>query len=218
MLYHLFDYIEKTFGTPGAGLFQFITFRAALAILTSLFISMMMGGRLIKFLLKKQVGETVRDLGLDGQKEKEGTPTMGGLIILAAIVVPTLLFAKLDNIYILLMLLVTVWMGLIGFIDDYIKVFKKDKSGLAGKFKVIGQVGVGLIIGATLYISDDVVIREQITEEQRVEMGLGLDEVYQLENTADSTYYFNVKRFSTTIPFVKNHEFDYTWLLSLDWS
>lgn len=211
MLYYLFDYIEQTFGLPGAGLFQYITFRAALAILTSLIISLLMGGRLIRFLLRKQVGETVRDLGLDGQKEKEGTPTMGGLIILAAIVIPTLLFAKLHNIYILLMLLVTVWMGAIGFLDDYIKVFKKDKRGLAGKFKIVGQVTVGLIVGATLFWSDDVVVRETITRESQEVLGIPDNQVYAVEG--EEGLFHNSKAQVTTIPFVKNHEFNYAWLL-----
>ena len=153
MLYHLFDYIESTFNFPGAGVFQFITFRAAMAVIGSLIISLVLGGRIIRLLQRLQVGETVRDLGLEGQLEKQGTPTMGGLMILAAIIIPTLLFARLDNLYIQLLLIATVWLGGIGFLDDYIKVFKKNKEGLAGKFKVIGQIGIGVIIGATLYFS-----------------------------------------------------------------
>ena len=211
MLYHLFDYIEKTYGLPGAGLFQFITFRAALTILTSLFISLLMGGRLIKFLRRQQVGETVRDLGLAGQKEKEGTPTMGGIIILSAMVIPTLLFADLTNVYIQLMLLVTVWMGFIGFLDDYIKVFKKNKAGLAGKFKIVGQVAVGLIVGATLFWSDDVVVREPITQESMEVLGIDQSEVYTVDGKEG--YFHDSKGQVTTIPFVKNHEFNYAWLL-----
>lgn len=211
MLYHLFQYIEETFHLPGAGLFQFLTFRAALAILTSLFISLLMGGRLIKYLRRKQVGETVRDLGLDGQKEKEGTPTMGGIIILSAIVIPTLLFADLTNLYIQLMLLVTVWMGAIGFLDDYIKVFKKNKAGLAGKFKIVGQVGLGLIVGLTLYLSSDVVVRKPITQEQMQDLTEEETIFYQIDGS--DHYYYDSKELTTTIPFVKGHEFDYAWLL-----
>ena len=178
MLYHLFQYLSQNFDFPGSGLFSFISFRAGMAVLTSLIITLLFGGKLISLLHRKQVGETVRDLGLKGQMEKSGTPTMGGVIILAGIIVPTLLFAKLDNIYIQLMIVATLWLGAIGFIDDYIKVFKKNKKGLAGKFKVIGQIGVGLIVGLTMYLSDD------------------------------------VSTIKTTIPFIKNNEFDYAWLLT----
>ena len=178
MLYHLFQYLSQNFDFPGSGLFSFISFRAGMAVLTSLIITLLFGGKLISLLHRKQVGETVRDLGLKGQMEKSGTPTMGGVIILAGIIVPTLLFAKLDNIYIQLMIVATVWLGAIGFIDDYIKVFKKNKKGLAGKFKVIGQIGVGFIVGLTMYLSDD------------------------------------VSTIKTTIPFIKNNEFDYAWLLT----
>ena len=160
MLYHLFEYLQEM-DVPGAGLFQYISFRAAMAIIVSLLISMVLGGRLIRLLQKLQVGESIRDLGLEGQNEKAGTPTMGGLIILTAILVPTLLFAKLNNIYTITMLIATVWLGLIGFLDDYIKVFKKNKKGLAGKFKVIGQVGVGIIVGSLLYFSDDAVVKDK---------------------------------------------------------
>jgi phospho-N-acetylmuramoyl-pentapeptide-transferase len=162
MLYYLFTYLDKHFDLPGAGLFQFITFRTTLAIIVSLIISLLMGKRLIAFLHKKQVGETIRDLGLEGQSEKKGTPTMGGLIILSAIIIPTLLFAKLTNVYIILMLITTVWMGTIGFIDDYIKVFKKNKEGLAGRFKIVGQVGLGLIIGYTMFFHPSIVVKEKI--------------------------------------------------------
>ncbi len=161
MIYHLFEYLGENFDFPGARLFSYISFRASLAMLVSLLISMAFGGRLIRMLQRLQVGESVRDLGLEGQMEKSGTPTMGGLIILAAIIVPTLLFAKLDNIYTITMLVATVWLGLIGFIDDYIKVFKKNKKGLAGKFKIIGQVGVGIIVGSMLYFSDEVTVKEK---------------------------------------------------------
>ena len=153
MLYYLFNYLQKSIDFPGAGVFQYISFRAAIAVITSLTISLLFGKSLINYLNKKQVGETVRDLGLDGQKAKQGTPTMGGLIILGSILIPTLLFSKLDNIYVILMIVTTIWLGAIGFLDDYIKVFKKDKQGLAGKFKVLGQVTLGLIIGLTMYFS-----------------------------------------------------------------
>ncbi len=152
MLYYLFDYLDSV-NFPGAGVFQYISFRAAMAVIVSLIISMLFGKRLIDYLRYKQVGETVRDLGLDGQIQKQGTPTMGGIIILAAILIPTLLFAKLQNIYIILMIISTIWLGAIGFIDDYIKVFKKNKKGLAGKFKVIGQIGIGLLVGSVLYLT-----------------------------------------------------------------
>jgi UDP-N-acetylmuramyl pentapeptide phosphotransferase/UDP-N-acetylglucosamine-1-phosphate transferase len=154
-MYYLFDYLNDL-NVPGAGLFNYISFRAAMALLTSLIVSIFIGKRVIDLLRKQQIGETVRDLGLAGQIEKTGTPTMGGLIILGAILIPTILFARLDNIYVITMLISTIWLGLIGFADDYIKVFKKNKEGLKGKFKIIGQVGVGLIIGGMLYFSDDV--------------------------------------------------------------
>jgi phospho-N-acetylmuramoyl-pentapeptide-transferase len=211
MIYHLFEYLEQ-FDFPGAGMFQYLSFRAALTIITSLVISMIFGKRIINVLRSKQIGESVRDLGLDGQKQKQGTPTMGGIIILASIIIPVLLFANLSNIYIILMLVSTVWLGLIGFLDDYIKVFKKNKEGLRGKFKVIGQVGLGLIVGLTLYLSDDVMIRERIqvtqenfneykTEEMQVDQAGGLYVVKEY------------KKPLTTIPFVKNNEFDYSWLI-----
>ena len=164
MLYHLFTYLNNRFDFPGSGLFEFISFKAALAVITSLVITLVFGGRLIRFLHQKQVGETVRDLGLDGQLEKTGTPTMGGIIILAGILVPTLLFADLSNIYIQLMLISTVLLGAIGFVDDYIKVFKKNKEGLAGKFKVFGQIAVGLIVASSLYFHQDVTIKSKVNE------------------------------------------------------
>ncbi len=210
MLYYLFDYLDKAFNVPGAGVFQYISFRAAMAVITSLVISMIFGKSLIRFLLKKQVGETVRDLGLEGQKQKQGTPTMGGLIILGSILIPTLLFAKLDNIYIIMMLVSTVWLGLIGFIDDYIKVFKKNKEGLAGKFKVLGQVTLGIFIGLTMWLSNDIVIREKLDEQTVIENKKAS------ECKTSSNDIFNpeqVKSMKTTIPFVKNNEFDYSWLL-----
>ncbi|HSH65082.1 MAG TPA: phospho-N-acetylmuramoyl-pentapeptide-transferase, partial [Bacteroidia bacterium] len=162
MFYYLFNFLDKRFDFPGAGVFQYISFRAAMALIVSLLISMVFGKRIINLLHNKQVGETVRDLGLQGQMQKKGTPTMGGLIILSAILLPTILFAKLHNVYIILLLLSTIWLGAIGFVDDYIKVFKKNKEGLAGRFKVLGQIGIGLIVGTTLYFNDEVVVREKI--------------------------------------------------------
>jgi len=211
MIYHLFEYLEQ-FDFPGAGMFQYLSFRASFSIMTSLVISMIVGKRIIDMLHRKQIGESVRDLGLHGQNEKQGTPTMGGIIILASIIIPVLLFANLTNIYIILMLVATVWMGLIGFLDDYIKVFKKNKQGLRGKFKVIGQVGLGLIVGLTLYFSDDVMIREriQITQENFNEYKteeMKVDEAGNLYIIQDH------KQPLTTIPFVKNNEFDYSWLI-----
>ena len=201
MLYYLFDFLNQTYDLPGAGVFQYITFRAAMAVITSLLISMVFGKRLIDRLHRLQVGETVRDLGLEGQQEKSGTPTMGGIIILMAIVFPTLLWAKLDNIYIILMLVSTLWMGSIGFVDDYIKVFKKDKKGLRGIFKVIGQVGLGIIVGATLYFHPEVTIKEQLPVVQ----------TEQFESANRPSYGDAVKSTKTTIPFFKDNEFDYAY-------
>jgi phospho-N-acetylmuramoyl-pentapeptide-transferase len=202
MLYHLFEYLNEL-GIPGAGVFRFITFRAAMAVIFSLLISLVFGKSLIRILQNKQVGESVRDLGLKGQNEKAGTPTMGGLIILMAILIPTLLFARLDNIYIQTLLLATVWLGLIGFLDDYIKVFKKNKEGLAGKFKIIGQVGVGLLVGSMLYFNSDVMIKEKVPVGKTVIMGKSIEQ-YDWQET---------RGLKTTIPFVKNNEFDYADLL-----
>jgi phospho-N-acetylmuramoyl-pentapeptide-transferase len=209
MLYHFFNYINQNFDFPGSGLFEFISFRAGMAVITSLVITLVFGGRLIKFLQKKQVGESIRDLGLEGQMVKAGTPTMGGVIILAGIIVPTMLFAKLDNIYIQLMLVATVWLGLIGFLDDYIKVFKKNKKGLAGKFKVIGQIGVGIIVGASMYWSESVTIKSKTYYNTEILAN-------QQESSQESKSYFweETKSLKTTIPFVKNNEFDYSWLIS----
>jgi phospho-N-acetylmuramoyl-pentapeptide-transferase len=164
MFYYLFTYLDKAFNLPGAGVFQYISFRAAAAVITSLIISLLFGKRLINLLVRRQIGETIRDLGLQGQAEKKGTPTMGGLIILSAILIPTLLFAKLDNIYVILMIFTTVWLGFIGFLDDYIKVFKKNKKGLAGKFKIFGQIILGLVIGLTMHFSESIMIREKVSE------------------------------------------------------
>ena len=170
MLYYLFNYLDE-FNFPGAGLFDYISFRAALALIASLVISILFGKKIINLLRRQQIGETVRDLGLAGQIEKSGTPTMGGLIILGAILIPTLLFAKLHNIYVITMILATVWLGLIGFLDDYIKVFKKNKEGLKGRFKVIGQIGVGLIVGCILYFSDDVIVHKRVPADYKLSDG-----------------------------------------------
>lgn len=213
MLYYLFTWLHNAFNFPGAGVFQYISFRAAMALLTSLFISMIIGKRLINFLKAKQVGESIRDLGLDGQQLKQGTPTMGGLIILSAILVPSLLFAKLHNIYIVVILASTVWLGFIGFLDDYIKVFKKDKRGLAGKFKVMGQIGLGLIVGLTMYFSKEIVIREKTNQQAYVPS----TEIFNVEGNEDRATLFSknlVKSTKTTIPFFKNNEFDYSILIS----
>jgi len=217
MLYYLFTYLDEL-GMPGAGVFDYISFRAAMAIITSLLISMVFGNRLINLLRKQQVGETVRDLGLEGQKEKEGTPTMGGLIILASILIPTLLFAKLDNIYVILMIISTVLFGLIGFVDDYIKVFKKNKAGLAGRFKIIAQVFVGAIIGAVLYFHPDVQVHENVPITANVENSVDVTEKHP--NVPEGTKYIMTKDMTTTIPFVKGNEFNYNWLIgdnSKDW-
>jgi phospho-N-acetylmuramoyl-pentapeptide-transferase len=208
MLYYLFNYLDLQFDFPGAGLFQFISFRAALALIFSLLISLVLGKRIIQFLQLKQVGEIVRDLGLHGQLSKQGTPTMGGLIILASILIPTLLFAKLTNVYIIILLISTVWLGLIGFLDDYIKVFKKNKEGLAGKFKVIGQIGIGLIVGSMLYFHPDVTIRRQLVSTHTV----APVQINGIEGR--NAKFVDAKAPVTTIPFVKNHEFNYAKPLS----
>ena len=209
MLFYLFDYLEKQFQFPGASLFGFLTFRAAIAMILSLLISVVYGKRIIKFLQTQQVGETIRDLGLEGQAEKAGTPTMGGLIIILATLIPVLLLAKLANIYIILLIVTTVWMGAIGFIDDYIKKFKNDKEGLKGRFKVLGQVGLGIIIGATLYFHQDVTMREKLPAEQQ--------KVLLVENPniePAKLFELEEKSTKTTIPFVKNNEFDYADLIT----
>lgn len=207
MLYYLFDYLDKQYQIPGAGLFEFISFRSAMAIILSLAISTIYGKKIINYLLRKQVGESVRDLGLKGQSEKAGTPTMGGLIIIISTLIPVLLFAKLDNIYVILLIVTTLWMGTIGFIDDYIKIFKKDKEGLKGIFKVAGQVGLGLIVGGTMYLHPAITVKEDATipsftteqvEASEQEVSTGVEE----------------KSTATTIPFVKNNEFDYASLIT----
>ncbi|MCK9618359.1 MAG: phospho-N-acetylmuramoyl-pentapeptide-transferase [Lentimicrobiaceae bacterium] len=213
MFYYVFTYLDKVWDFPGAGMFHYISFRAALSIITSLTISLLFGKRLINYLQRKQVGETIRNLGLEGEKNKAGTPTMGGLIILGAIVIPTLLFAKVLNIYIILILVSTLWLGMIGFLDDYIKVFKKEKKGLAGKFKILGQIGLGLIIGATLYFHEGVVIREKAKDQGYVQTTKALN----IENAKEAPGFFEkvpVKSTKTTIPFIKGHEFDYAALIS----
>ncbi|MBD3638373.1 MAG: phospho-N-acetylmuramoyl-pentapeptide-transferase [Crocinitomicaceae bacterium] len=213
MLYYLFTYLDEL-GMPGAGVFDYISFRAAMAIITSLLISMVFGNRLINLLRKQQVGESVRDLGLEGQKEKEGTPTMGGLIILASVLIPTLLFAKLDNIYVILMLVATVLFGLIGFIDDYIKVFKKNKKGLAGKFKVFGQIFVGGLVGAILYFHPDVQVHENVPESEVVANSVDVSDKHP--SVPEGTKYVVTKDMTTTIPFIKDNEFNYNWLIGDD--
>lgn len=209
MLYHLFTYLDRISDIPGLGVFQYISFRAGMAVIVSLIISMVYGKKIINFLRYKQVGETVRDLGLEGQMKKQGTPTMGGLMILASIVIPTLLFANLTNIYIQLMLLTTVWLGAIGFLDDYIKVFKKNKEGLAGKFKIAGQIGIGLIVGCALYFHPGVYTKENTSHQKQQAFNVS-NEVVQYENTY---HWEKSKELTTTIPFVKNNEFNYGWIL-----
>lgn len=216
MLTYLFNYLNEM-NFPGAGLFEYISFRAGMAMILSLIVSMVFGKRLIGLLQKQQIGETIRDLGLEGQLSKAGTPTMGGLIILAAILVPTLLFAHLTNIYVITMLIATVWLGAIGFIDDYIKVFKKNKAGLAGKFKVIGQVGVGIIVGSILYFHPDVVVHKKV--QANYELQPGEKFVTKMHVGKNDTYeakWIETDDMTTTIPFVKNNEFNYNWLVG-DW-
>ena len=219
MLYYLFSWLDTKFNFPGAGVFQYISFRASMSVITSLIIMLIFGKPFIKWLKKKQIGESVRNLGLEGQKEKEGTPTMGGLLILAAIIIPTLLFAKLDNIYILIMLGTTVWLGLIGFLDDYIKVFKKDKQGLRGKYKVIGQVVLGIAVGLLIMYHPDITIKESSTVESYVAThNVNIEDNFE---RAKSEFAKDpVKSTKTTIPFVKNHELDYAKIITWmgDWT
>ncbi len=214
MLYYLFKYLEEAYNLPGAGLFQFSTFRAAMAILFSLAISTIYGKRIILFLQRKQMGETIRDLGLEGQAEKAGTPTMGGLIIIVATLVPVLLFAKLDNIYIILLIVTTLWMGVIGFIDDYKKKMERNKDGLAGKYKVIGQVGLGIIVGTTMFFHSDITIKE----ERKIK--LGTEQIEITEGAETVQFNQEEKSLKTTIPFAKDNELDYaklvTWI-NPDW-
>ncbi len=212
MLYYLFAYLDK-FDFPGAGMFQYISFRSAITVITSLIISMIFGKRIINFLRKQQIGEEIRDLGLEGQMSKKGTPTMGGVIILGSIIIPTLLFADILNIYVILMLITTFWLGSIGFLDDYIKTFKKNKEGLAGKFKIVGQVGLGLIVGLTLYLSDDVVIRENVVAPKNATVNQIVQGDDQTNDQTESLAQ-DIKSTKTTIPFFKNNEFDYEYLVS----
>ena len=206
MLYNLFEYQHETYNLSGSGVFQYISFRAAMALITSLIVSLLFGGRIINLIRKKQIGEQVRELGLKGEKAKKGTPTMGGLIILSAIIIPTLLFAQLDNIYVIILLVSTIWLGTIGFLDDYIKVYKKDKEGLAGRFKILGQVGIGIIVGLVMVFHSDIVIKEKV----------------QLSKESNSTEILSMNNSSseaspsskTTIPFFKDNEFDYKTLTS----
>lgn len=212
MFYYLFEYLDSL-NIPGAGVFEYISSRSAAAVITSLLISLILGKKIIKFLQRRQAGEVVRELGLDEQYKKEGTPSMGGLIILASIIIPTLLFARLDNIYVILMLVTTFWLGLIGFVDDYIKIFRKNKKGLAGKFKIAGQVILGLIVGLTLLFSEQAVVREVY----------GLSDIEEIQSSdflqtglrvqSDRLVTKDTKSTITTIPFVKNNEFDYSWLV-----
>ncbi|AUC82424.1 phospho-N-acetylmuramoyl-pentapeptide-transferase [Lacinutrix sp. Bg11-31] len=207
MLYYLFEYLEKQFQLTGASVFQFITFRAALAIILSLLFSTIFGKKIIRILQKMQVGESVRDLGLDGQMEKAGTPTMGGIIIILATLIPVLLLAKLDNIYVIMLIVTTLWMGLVGFTDDYIKVFKKDKAGLSGKFKILGQVGLGIFVGAIMYFHPGVTIKEDVGLVDNIEVVQVVDgETQQIRPEVKST--------KTTVPFVKDNEFEYSKLIS----
>ncbi len=211
MLIYLFKYLES-FDFPGAGMFDYISFRSAMAVITALLMSTIIGKKIIRMLQRQQIGEEIRDLGLEGQMQKKGTPTMGGIIILTSILVPVLLFANLNNIYIILMLITTVWLGIIGFVDDYIKVFLKNKEGLAGRFKILGQVSLGLIVAGTLYLSDDVVVREKVYD---LKGKLKTETIISSETgqpeTRPATYEY--KSTKTTIPFIKNHEFDYKWLV-----
>ncbi len=211
MLYYLFTWTEDYIHVPGSGLWQYISFRTAMAVIVSLIITTGYGSRLIRILRAKQVGETIRDLGLEGEKEKQGTPTMGGLIIIAGILVPTLLFAKLENIYVILMLVTTVWMGTIGFLDDYIKVFRRNKEGLAGRFKIVGQVGLGIIIACTMYFHPDIVVRETVVNPAP---GATVEKHIQ-SDTGQAYYTKDVKSTKTNIPFYKNNEFDYAKVLSV---
>jgi phospho-N-acetylmuramoyl-pentapeptide-transferase len=198
MLYYLFEYLQITYNFPGAGLFQYISFRESLAIITYLLVALVFGGKIINIIRNKQIGEQVRELGLAGEESKKGTPTMGGLIILAAILIPTLLFTKLDNIYIIIMIVSTLWLGAIGFIDDYIKVYKKDKEGLAGRFKILGHVGIGLIVGFVMVFHGDIVVKEDV----------------QLSANTEVTVDMAQKSLKTTTPFFKNNEFNYESITS----
>lgn len=212
MFYYLFDFLDSL-DVPGAGMFKYISFRSAMAIITSLIISLLFGKRIINYLRRKQVGEVVRDLGLEEFYRKKGTPSMGGIIILASIIIPTLLFGDLGNVYVILMLVTTIWLGFIGFLDDYIKIFKKNKKGLAGKFKIMGQVILGLVVGVTMYLSDDVFVRERIEIDETKEV-VGYVEQGGKVQEIPAYATRDVKSTKTTIPFVKNNEFDYAYLVA----
>lgn len=210
MLYHFFDYLNSQFDLPGTGLFQYITFRAMLTAITSVLIATIFGKKIIRRLQKLQMGEIVRDLGLEGQMQKQGTPTMGGLIIISSIVVPVLLFAKLENIYIILLLVSLLWTGAIGFVDDYLKRIKKNKDGLSGKLKIVGQVGLGLIVGITMVYHDDILVREFFEH---------VDTSVPVVNLKEGVDYQDVKDLTTTFPFFKNYQIDYNSLFpaSMEW-
>ena len=215
MLYHLVDYLKDYFDFPGVAMFQALTFRSAMAIIFSLLLAILVGGKIIKILRRKQIGEDIRELGLEGQMQKKGTPTMGGIIILAAVLVPILLFGDLSNVYVQLMIVSTIWLGTIGFIDDYIKVFRKRKDGLNGRFKIVGQVGLGVIVGTVMCASSDIVVKEKIPQ------NTGNAEVVEvIENGLKHDVYLGEaqKATKTTIPFVKNNEFNYHWLVPMEGS
>lgn len=210
MLYYLFDWLNKI-DFPGAGVFYYISFRSSMAVITSLLISLLVGKRIINYLQKKQIGEDIRDLGLEGQMQKKGTPTMGGIIIIISVLIPTLLFGNLKNIYVILMIITTVWLGMIGFLDDYIKVFKKNKKGLRGSVKIVGQVALGLIVGLTMYLNKDIVIRERMMNERGVEV-IEYTEGNESGMRPQSYVTWEEKSTKTTIPFLKDNEFDYAYL------
>jgi phospho-N-acetylmuramoyl-pentapeptide-transferase len=212
MLYYLFHYLDKL-NFPGAGVFHYISFRSAMAIILSLLIALFIGKRIINYLRVKQIGESIRDLGLEGQMQKKGTPTMGGIIILISIVVPTLLLCDLRNVYVILMLTTTLWLGFIGFLDDYIKVFKKNKNGLQGKFKILGQITLGIIVGLTFYFSPQIVVREN-TMNQAGTSRSSITVPLQDDESKNVTQASTQSKTTTTIPFLKKHEFDYSWLIS----
>ncbi len=211
MLYLLFEYLHKHYDFPGLRLFQYLTFRSSLSIILSLIITTVYGRRIIDYLRLKQVGETVRNLGLEGQMQKQGTPTMGGIMILMGILIPTILFANITNIYVILMIITTLWMGAIGFLDDYIKVFKKNKEGLAGRFKVVGQVGLAIIVGVTMYFHPNIVVRQTVDETAKIDTAKVQSAAPMVLRKKGETYYYtqDIKSTKTNIPFYKNNEFDY---------
>ncbi|MEX1190696.1 MAG: phospho-N-acetylmuramoyl-pentapeptide-transferase [Brumimicrobium sp.] len=212
MLYYLFDFLDSL-NLPGAGVFEYISFRSGMALIFSLIISILFGNRLIGLLRKMQMGENVRDLGLKGQKEKEGTPTMGGLIIIGSILIPTLLFAKLHNVYVITMIITTVWLGTIGFIDDYLKVLKKNKEGLAGKFKVVGQIGAGVIVGSILFFHPDVKVHKEVNSNYELQEGEKFVTSAHATSDVNPSTWIETRDMTTTIPFVKNNEINYNWFL-----